>query len=153
VPEISGGSEVEMAPTETVIRQLVDNWSKAIRARDVDAVVSTYAHNNVSFDVEPPLRYAGVDNKRRAWERFFAAHEGDIGYDVHELTVEMDGGVAFVHSLNHVTGTLANGKTSDQWVRWTACLRQIGGTWLFVHDHVSVPADVARRMAVLDLTP
>jgi uncharacterized protein (TIGR02246 family) len=139
--------------TETVIRQLVERWAKAIRARDVDGLLSLYARNTVSFDVEPPLRYAGADNKRRAWERFFAAHEGDIGYEVRALHVETDGDVAFAHGLNHVTGTLTSGQAGDVWVRWTACLRRTNDGWLIVHDHVSVPTDVAHGKAVLNLRP
>ena len=29
----------------------------------------------------------------------------------------------------------------------------VAGLWLIVHDHVSVPADLARGQAVLDLQP
>jgi ketosteroid isomerase-like protein len=72
---------------------------------------------------------------------------------VRELNVATDGELAFVHALNHVSGTLAGGHTSDMWVRWTACLRRIDGVWLVVHDHVSVPADLEHGRAVLDLTP
>jgi ketosteroid isomerase-like protein len=38
-------------------------------------------------------------------------------------------------------------------VRWTACWRKIGGQWLLVHDHVSVPVDLQAGKAVLDLKP
>jgi len=61
--------------------------------------------------------------------------------------------LGFVHSLNHVSGTLANGRRSDLWVRWTACFRRIDGAWLVVHDHVSVPAELAHGRAALDLRP
>src|SRR5437870_11213472 len=33
-------------------------------------------------------------------------------------------GLAFVHSLNHVKGTLGSGHITDLWVRWTACFRR-----------------------------
>ena len=139
--------------TEALVRQRVEDWAKAVRARDIDGVLSLYATNIVSFDLDPPLRYAGADNKRRAWQEFFAARTGPIGYEVHELDVTAEGELAFVHSLNHVSGTLANGHTSDLWVRWTACFRRINGVWLVVHDHVSVPADLRNGQAVLNLTP
>jgi hypothetical protein len=62
-------------------------------------------------------------------------------YEVTDLTVTTQGELAFVHSLNHVSGTLANGHITDLWVRWTAYFRRIDGVWLVVHDHGSVPAD------------
>jgi ketosteroid isomerase-like protein len=63
------------------------------------------------------------------------------------------GDLAFVHSLNRVTVTLANGRTTDMWVRWTACFRRIDGAWLIVHDHVSVPADLEHGKALTTLAP
>ena len=138
---------------EALIRQRVEEYAKAIRARDLDGVMSLYAPDIVSFDVDPPLRYAGADNKRRAWQAFFAARTGRIGYEVRELSIATQGDLAFVHGLNHVSGTLASGHMSDLWVRWTACFRRIDGAWLVVHDHVSVPADLAHGRAVLNLTP
>jgi len=115
--------------------------------------MALYAPNIVSFDVDPPLRYAGADNKRRAWQAFFAAHTGAIAYEARDLNVTTQGDLAFVHSVNHVSGTLASGHISDLWVRWTACFRRIDGVWLVVHDHVSVPADLAHGQVVLNLTP
>ena len=145
--------EREEVMTEALVRQRVEDWAKAIRAKDLDAVLSLYATNNVSFDLDPPLRYAGADNKREAWQKFFAGRPGPIGYAISELNVTANGDLAFVHSLNHVSGTLANGHKSDLWVRWTACFRRINGVWLVAHDHVSVPADLKTGQAVLNLTP
>src|SRR5205814_2397123 len=56
--------EKKEAVTETLVRQRVEDWAKAVRAKDIDGVMSLYATNNVSFDLDPPLRYAGADNKR-----------------------------------------------------------------------------------------
>lgn len=145
--------EKKEAVTETLIRRRVEAWAKAVRAKEIDGVLSLYATNNVSFDLDPPLRYAGADNKRRAWQEFFAARTGPIGYEVHELNIMAQGELAFAHSLNHVSATLASGRTSDLWVRWTACFRRLNGVWLVVHDHVSVPADLQHGQAALNLTP
>ncbi len=138
---------------EDLIRQRVADLAKAVRARDIDGLMSCYAPNIVSFDIDPPLRYAGTDNKRRAWQAVFAAYAGPVGYEVRDLNVTADDELAFVHSVNHVQGTLANGHDSDLWVRWTACFQRIDGVWLIVHDHVSVPADLPHGQAVLNLTP
>ena len=99
-------------------------------------------HRHRFIDIGPP-RYAGADNKRRAWQEVFGAYAGPIAYEVHELNVTTDGELAFVHSLDHVSGTLASGHISDLWLRWTACFRRIDGIWLVVHDHVSVPTDLS----------
>ena len=143
----------EEAVAEALIRQRVEDYAKAVGAKGIDGVMSLYAPDIVSFDVDPPLRYAGADNKRRAWQAFFAAHPGPVAYEVRDLAVTTQGDLAFVHSVNHVSGTLASGHISDLWVRWTACFRRIDGVWLIVHDHVSVPADLAHGKAIVNLTP
>jgi ketosteroid isomerase-like protein len=138
---------------EELTRQRLEEWASAIRAKDLQAVLSFYAPEILSFDLDPPLRYTGIENKRRAWQAFFDAHAVVTAYELHELDVTSRGDLAFVHSLNHVTGTLAGGKVSDLWVRWTACFRQSDGLWRIVHDHVSVPADLTHGRAALDLHP
>jgi len=135
------------------IQRRVEEWAKAIRDKDLEAVMSLYAPEIVSFDLDPPLRYAGTVEKRRAWREFFAAHAVVAAYELHELDVTVSGDLAVVHSLNHAQGTLAGGKVSDLWVRWTACFRQSAGSWRIVHDHVSVPAEVAQGRAALNLHP
>jgi ketosteroid isomerase-like protein len=58
--------EKEEAVAEALIRQRVEDLVKALRAKDIDSVMSLYAPNLVSFDLAPPLQYIGADNKRRA---------------------------------------------------------------------------------------
>jgi ketosteroid isomerase-like protein len=143
----------EEAVAEALIRQRIEDCVKAICAKDIEGVMSLYAPNIVSFDIVPPLRYVGADNKRRAWQEVFAAYTGPFAYEVRDLNVTTHGELAFVHSLNHVNGTLASGHITDLWLRWTACFRRIDGEWLVVHDHVSVPAELEHGQAVLNLTP
>jgi ketosteroid isomerase-like protein len=146
-------TEEAVAEAEAHIRQRVEDLVKALRAKDIDGVMSLFAPNLVSFDIAPPLRYVGADNKRRAWQEAFAAYPGPIAYEVHDLNVTTHGELAFVHSLNHASFTRASGQVTDLWLRWTACFRRIDGAWLVVHDHVSVPADFEHGQAVLNLTP
>jgi ketosteroid isomerase-like protein len=148
-----GDKEEAVAEAEALIRQRVEDLVKALRAKDIDGAMSLYAPDMVSFDIAPPLRYVGADNKRRAWQEAFAAFPGPVDYEVRDLNVTTHGDLAFVHSLNHPSFTLANGHTTELWLRWTACFRRIDGVWLIVHDHVSVPADLEHGQAVLNLTP
>jgi ketosteroid isomerase-like protein len=147
------GGEKEEAVAEALIRQRVEDLVKAIRAKDIDGITSLFTPGLVSFDIVPPLRYVGADNKRRAWQEAFTAFTGPIAYEVRDLSVTTQGELAFVYSLNHVSGTMASGRIIDLWLRWTACFGRIDGDWLVVHDHVSVPVDLEHGRAVLNLTP
>jgi uncharacterized protein (TIGR02246 family) len=145
--------EQERAVAEALIRQRVEDYAKAVSAKDIDAVMSFFAPDLVSFEIAiKTLRYAGADGKRREWQKAFAAYRS-IAYEIRDLNVTTDGELAFVHAVNHVKGTLASGHMTDLWVRWTACFRRIDGVWLIVHDHVSVPADLEHGQALLNLTP
>jgi ketosteroid isomerase-like protein len=143
----------EDAVSEDLIRQRLQDLARAVSAKDIDRTMSFYARDIVSFDINPPLRYAGADIKRQTWVKAFAAYPGGFSYEIRDPSITTQGDLAFVHSLNHVSGTLASGRTTEMWVRWTACFRRIDGAWLVVHDHVSVPADLEHGKAALDLRP
>ena len=46
---------------EALIRQRIEDTVKAIGAKDIDGVMAFYTPDIVSFDLGPPLRYAGAD--------------------------------------------------------------------------------------------
>lgn len=71
VPVFRGEEE---AVAEALIRRRVEYGVKAVRAKDINGVMSLYAPNIVSFDIAPPLRYVEADNKRRAWQEAFAEY-------------------------------------------------------------------------------
>ena len=139
---------------EIRIRQLVEEWATAIGAKDVDRAVSYYAPDVVSFDLTPPLQYAGADAIRQGLAQWFPTWVGPIGYEIRDLTITVGGDVAFSRSLNHMTGKRTGGTETDVWVRATVGFRKVGGTWQIVHEHASVPLymDGSER-AALDLKP
>jgi len=55
-PRIEPNHQKHVAVTEALIRQRVEDYAKAIRARDIDRVRSLYTPDIVSFDLNPPLR-------------------------------------------------------------------------------------------------
>ena len=138
---------------EDAIRALIDGFANAIGTRDIDGVMSVFAPEVVSFDFGPPLEHGGGETFVNRWQELLEAYASPISYELRELVVVADDSVAFSHSLNHISGVMMNGKTTDRWLRWTACYRKISGRWLIVHEHVSVPADLATGRALLDLKP
>jgi hypothetical protein len=57
-----GEKEEGVEEVEALIRQRVADCVTALRAKDIDGVMSVYAPNLVSFDIAPPLRYVGTIN-------------------------------------------------------------------------------------------
>jgi ketosteroid isomerase-like protein len=138
---------------EAEIKRVIEGFVEALRAKDIDGVMSMCAPELVSFDIAPPLQYVGADAMRKRWEEVFSSFPGPFGYEIADLDITVGDDVAFSHSFNRSSVTLPTGQKIGFWVRWTACWRKIGGKWLLVHDQISVPVDVQTGRAVLDLKP
>jgi uncharacterized protein (TIGR02246 family) len=142
------------ATAQAQIYALIDAWAQAIRARDVNGVMSHYAADIVTFDLAPPLQYVGAEALRKNLQAWFATFRGPVGYEMRDLSITASDDVAFCHSRNRICGTRTNGEETDVWVRATVCSRKIDGKWLVTHEHASVPfyMDGSYRAAV-DLKP
>ena len=53
------------ATDEADIRQRIDRLVEALRAMDLEGVMSVYAPDIVSYDIVPPLRHVGAMAKER----------------------------------------------------------------------------------------
>jgi PhnB protein len=140
---------------EARIRTLIDSRVKAVRAKDVDGVMSRNAAHIVTFDLPPPLQSTGSNALyRNGLEDWFASFRGPVGYEIRDLRITTGDEVAFCHSLNRISGTRTDGEETDVWTRATVCLCKIEGKWMVTHEHVSVPfyMDGSDR-AALDLEP
>jgi uncharacterized protein (TIGR02246 family) len=137
---------------EAAIRELIDGLVMAIRAKNIDGVMASYAIDLVAFDIVPPLQFVGARAYRKPWQDVFERYQ-TLDYEVRDLRITAGDDVAFSHSLNRIHGTMTDGQKTDLWLRSTACYRRIDGRWLIVHLQASVPADLASGHAVLDLKP
>jgi uncharacterized protein (TIGR02246 family) len=146
-------AESSKATAEAEIGALLENQAKAIRAKDVNGSVSSYARDVLLFDVVNPLRSTGSDAVRKRLATWFESFEGPIGYQLRDLNITTGGDVAFSHSLNRVSATTKDGIELDMWWRATVCYRKLDGEWLITHAHSSVPFDAKSGQASLDLKP
>lgn len=151
---------VRSSPTATdrnqaEIRQLIQHWTKAFEAKNINEVMSIYAPGDeiVAFDIVPPLQYRGRDAYRKDYQAFFDQYQGPLHVEYREVKITAGDTVAFSHGLERISGTLKNGHNSDVWVRFTECYRKIDGRWRAVHDHISVPANFETGKAELSLQP
>lgn len=140
---------------DATIRELVERWAAAMRAKDTDTVVSFFDADNVMFVLDPPLQHKSADSPgAEGLQKWFESWDGPLGYEVTDLHVTTGEDVAFCHSLNHMTGKKVDGERVDLWFRETLCFKKTDGAWKIVHEHESVPfyMDGSRR-AALDLRP
>jgi len=120
------------------IRQHIDSLARALRGKDVDALMRHYSPDIVTYDLMP-LECRGASAYRKNFVAWFASVQGPIDYEMRELEIEASGDIAVCHHLAHVRSTRNSGEKNDYWVRVSAGLRRLDGRWLVVHEHVSLP--------------
>jgi ketosteroid isomerase-like protein len=128
---------------EAAIRALAGRFVEAFNAGDIDAIMKNYIWDEslVVFDIVPRKQYLGADAYREAWVDMFSRFEDNPQIAIAKHGIEVDGNVAFGHCFMHVTGIDKQGHAVDRWVRVTNGYRKIGGNWLIVLEHISVPVD------------
>jgi len=141
------------AVDEAGIRQHIDKVVEAIRVMDLEGMTSIYAPDMVLCHVQLPLQHVGAAATWRNWSDAFTAFQRPLGIEIRNLTITLDGDVAFAHRLNRLGTAWKNGNRSDFWVRATYCFRKINGKWLIAHHHASVPLDLENGRALLNLKP
>lgn len=129
---------------EAAIRALENGFASAFNAGDIDAIMKNYISDEslVVFDVVPRKQYMGAKAYREDWMDFFSHFNGKPKITINDLGITVDGNIGFSHSIQHVTGTDKQGHPVDRTVRVTDGYRKIGGKWLIVMEHVSVPVDL-----------
>jgi uncharacterized protein (TIGR02246 family) len=137
------------------IRTLEDRFAAAVRAKDVDAIMRVYspADGLTVFDVVPPRQYAGMDAYRQDWRTVFSGTVGPVDFRVSGLAIEASGGMAYSHSIQTMTWKGDKGDAHSLVVRVTDVYRKLGGAWRIVHEHVSVPVDLATGQGDLASAP
>jgi ketosteroid isomerase-like protein len=138
---------------EAAVHAVLESMARAVRTRNVDAMLAQCAPEVVTFDLVAPIKHEGADTLRQLWGKTLAAFEGQLDYDYQQLAIQVDGDVAFARSLNRFGGTTTDGTPVVNWLRSTLGLRRIDGRWKIVHQHVSVPFDMESGKALLELHP
>jgi ketosteroid isomerase-like protein len=127
---------------DATIRGRIDSMAQAIRAKDIDTLMTHYSPDVIAFDVMPPLDVRGAGAYRKNFERWFASMDGPFDYELHDLHVSVGDSVAFSFCKSHVRGTHPGGQKADYWVRVTTEFQKVNGEWMVGHEHVSMPAQV-----------
>lgn len=138
---------------ESEIRSIIEGWAHAVRTRDNKAIVSHLAPHVVIFDLVNPLQSKGTDDVSQRASQWLASFKENPHYEVRDLTIVASESVAHCHSLNHVSGVVADGQKIDMWWRATVCFHKQNGQWLVVHEHSSIPMDPNTGRASLGLKP
>ena len=125
---------------EAAIRELVENWAKAVRTNNLNGILANHSTDVLMFDVPPPLQSSGIEAYKKTWDLFFSWSQDSGVFDITEMNITAGDDVAFVTALMRCAGTEKNGERIELEFRLTIGLRKIGGQWIITHEHHSIPA-------------
>ncbi len=125
---------------EAAIRELVENWARAVRAKDLDRILAHHSADMLMFDVPPPVESKGIEAYKKTWDLFFSWSDDPVVFDIKNMDIVAGTDVAFVAALMRCAGTEKNGERIELEFRLTIGLRKIGGQWMVLHEHHSIPA-------------
>jgi uncharacterized protein (TIGR02246 family) len=125
---------------EAVIRELVENWARAVRAKDLDGILANHSTEMLMFDVPLPVQSRGIEAYRKTWDLFFSWSDDPVVFDIKDIDITAGTDVAFVAALMRCAGTETNGERIELEFRLTIGLRKIEGQWMVLHEHHSIPA-------------
>ncbi|MEO9812417.1 MULTISPECIES: nuclear transport factor 2 family protein [Marinobacter] len=125
--------------TESEIRTVLESWAAATREGRQDDILKNHAIDLVIFDVLPPMKYVSAESYRRSWEEWQPESQGEATFNLENLSITASQDVAFAYSFIRCGGTLPDGRTFQDLVRATFCLRKENGSWIIKHQHISKP--------------
>jgi uncharacterized protein (TIGR02246 family) len=125
---------------ESEIRDLIENWAKAVRGKNIEGILANHSSDILMFDVPPPIQSKGLEEYGKTWDLFYSWDREGV-FDIEEMNITAGDDVAFASALMKCAGTDENGNREELDFRLTVGLRKIGGHWMITHEHHSVPAD------------
>ncbi|MFD0276231.1 YybH family protein [Kitasatospora sp. NPDC127111] len=97
------------------------------------------AEDVVSYEQAGPLGYRGRAEVREVCRRGLDASPGPVRWDVPDLTVRTAGDLAVTWGLEHVRAPRTDGGQVETWSRGTRVFERRDGSWVLVHQHLSLP--------------
>lgn len=132
-------TETNAKSDEAIIRQMIDDWSRALEAGDSEALTVNYTEDSVLFDACPPYKTVGKEGIKQVWEQCLPYFPEKFVSEHRDLQVEVSGDLAFVYGLHHFIPDPPDHPCGQNWLRITVCFRRIDGVWKVLHEHVSTP--------------
>ena len=141
------GDQEAIAAIETRVAQ-------GVEARNARTILANYVPGDslIVFDAIPPREYRGWEAYRKDWQGILDACTAAPTMEITDLKIEAERSLAYSHSIQHFVCAAKGGKL-ELTMRTTDVYRKIGGKWLIVHEHNSVPADLATAKADLASQP
>jgi ketosteroid isomerase-like protein len=123
-------------------KKLIEDYYAAWSMLNTDAPAKYYAKDAdlVFYDIAP-MKYNSWQAYHDGVQKYFfdTATSAKLVPNMNDLKVTRRGDVAWTTVTFHLSSALKAGGATELDARHTAIWERIGGRWLIVHEHVSVP--------------
>jgi uncharacterized protein (TIGR02246 family) len=126
---------------ESAVRDLLERWAAAVRAKNMPEVLANHAPDFVMFDVPAPFESRGLGAYEDTWKLFYSNQPDPVAFDIKRLDVIAGDDVAFAFAHMQCIEPTEREQRTPLDFRLSVGLRRVEGRWLIVHEHHSVPAE------------
>ncbi|WP_442109072.1 YybH family protein [Pseudomonas sp. NUPR-001] len=139
---------------ENEVRQLIERWIPAVRARDIPAITAPYADDIVAFDAVKALQFKGKAAYVAHWQACMEHCPGDMIFEMEQLQIHATPELALAHWLNRCgPASEEGGEDKSCYMRVSVGYKRINGQWKVIHEHWSAPFDMETGAALFSLKP
>lgn len=126
-------------PPEEEIRLQIAAWSRALEAKDVEAMMADYAEDAVLYDAIPAYKVVGREAIAQAWRQCLPHFPETFRSEHRDLEIRVSGDLATVFGLHHFAVDPPGHPCAQTWMRITVVFERRAGHWKVVHEHISIP--------------
>jgi uncharacterized protein (TIGR02246 family) len=134
------------------ITQVLQAYSDAVEARDVETFLALYDDGMHLFDMWDHYEVNGKDAWREMVAGWFGAHPGEaLEARFEDVSAVSGQDVAFAHMVMTFAIVAPGGELSyEQAHRMTLGIQRKDGAWKIVHEHTSMPINNETGAGILD---
>ncbi len=125
---------------EGAVRDLLERWAAAVRAKNMSEVLANHSPDFQMFDVPFPFESRGLAAYEDTWELFYSSQPDPVVFDIKWLEVVAGEDFAFAFAHMQCVEPAEEVQRTPLDFRLTVGLRKLEGRWIIVHEHHSVPA-------------
>ena len=125
---------------ESGVRDLLERWAVAVRAKNMSEVLANHSPDFQMFDVPLPFESRGLVAYEDTWELFYSSPPDPVAFDIKWLEVVAGEDVAFAFAHMQCVEPTEKVQRTPLDFRLTVGLQKLEGRWIIVHEHHSVPA-------------
>ena len=72
---------------EAAIRDLIENWAKAVRTKNLNGILANHSPEILMFDIPPPIQAKGIEAYKKTWEAVFSWSQDSGVFDISEMNI------------------------------------------------------------------